>query len=97
MVTTTLDQVGEDALLDKIKNEIIVQLGGDTSNPFIWLYREPTEKILDLRPGSLAALHSGEKINLPFYKSGRRARYRLDDVATYLLSKRHITIPASEV
>lgn len=96
MIGTALNQTDDKILLEKIKESIILELGGDPEKPFTWIYREPVEVVLDLRPGSLAALHSGNKITLPFYKSGRRARYRLEDVAQYLLSRRHVSMPPAQ-
>ena len=75
---------------DALPHQFIEEKNGDLAPPLLieqeWLNTEETASYLRLSIGSVRNLTSNGEI--PYYKLGRRTRYRLEDLRNLLLSKK---------
>jgi len=83
-------------LLQEIKSDFLISLGYTAENPPSMIDSKELEIGLGVADGTSAVWRSTGRHDLPYFKIGRRIRYRLNDVAKFILSRRR-TSTAQEV
>ena len=70
-----------------IKLEIAAQLGYDPKNPPVQVDPAEAADVLTVKETTLAVWRSTGRYNLPFVKGGRLVRYRVNDLAQFLVDR----------
>jgi hypothetical protein len=70
-----------------IKLEIAAQLGYDPKNPPVHVAPTEAACVLTVKETTLAVWRSTGRYNLPFVKVGRLVRYRVNDLAQFLVDR----------
>jgi len=70
-----------------MKAEIYAQLGSDPNNPPVNVDDKQAAEVLDLKPTTLAVWRSTGRYNLPYLKVGRLVKYRVNDLAEFLVRR----------
>lgn len=70
----------------ELTEEITLQAGGDPLCPPRLLDPRAAAEALGVKPGTLAIWRSTGRYNLPYVKVGRLVRYRLTDIAKFMLN-----------
>lgn len=70
----------------ELTEEIALQLGGDPLCPPPFLSPQATAEVIGVKTTTLALWRSTGRYDLPYVKTGRLIRYRLTDIARFMLS-----------
>lgn len=70
----------------ELTEEITLQAGGDPLCPPPFLSPQATAEVLGVKTTTLALWRSTGRHNLPYVKVGRLVRYRLTDIARFMLN-----------
>ncbi|MFM5787670.1 helix-turn-helix domain-containing protein [Aeromonas veronii] len=81
MTTTHLTDITE------LKAEIAAQLGFDPQNPPVNIGDKLAAEVLDVKVTTLAVWRSTGRYNLPYLKVGRLVKYRISDLAEFLVRR----------
>lgn len=73
--------------LDTIKTEIALQLGLDPQRPAAQVDDRQAASVLGVKTTTLAVWRSTGRYNLPFLKVGRLVKYRVSDLAEFLMRR----------
>lgn len=73
--------------LDTIKTEIALQLGLDPQRPTAQVDDRQAASVLGVKTTTLAVWRSTGRYNLPFLKVGRLVKYRVSDLAEFLIRR----------
>ncbi len=73
--------------ISAIKAEIAAQLGFDPKSPPVHIDDKQAADALGVKPTTLAVWRSTGRYNLPFLKVGRLVKYRLSDLAEFLVRR----------
>jgi hypothetical protein len=85
-ITTSLHEgiIPFETLLNNYRNDITISLGYDLDAPPVLIDDKQAAQVLGVSPNTLAIWRSLGRYRIPFIKSGRLVRYRVDDLATFL-------------
>ncbi|MGV8889953.1 MAG: helix-turn-helix domain-containing protein [Pseudomonas sp.] len=75
------------ANIASLKFEIAAQLGYDPKNPPVHVDHTEAACVLKVKESTLAVWRSTGRYNLPFVKVGRLVRYRVNDLAQFLVDR----------
>lgn len=70
-----------------LKSEIAAQLGFDPKNPPVNVDDKQAADALGVKATTLAVWRSTGRYNLPFLKVGRLVKYRVSDLAEFLVRR----------
>jgi hypothetical protein len=73
--------------INAIKRDIAAQLGCDPEKLPVSLDDKLTAETLGVKATTLAVWRSTGRYNLPYIKVGRLVRYRVSDIAEFLISR----------
>jgi hypothetical protein len=79
-----------ETLIEAYHRDITKSLGYDTDAPPVLIDDKQAAHVLGVSPNTLAIWRSLGRYNIPFIKSGRLVRYRVDDLAKFL-ARRTVT------
>jgi hypothetical protein len=79
-----------EALIEDYRGDIAKALGYDPNAPPVLIDDKQAAHILGVNPNTLSIWRSLGRYNIPFVKSGRLVRYRVDDLARFL-ARRTVT------
>ncbi|MCY1450996.1 hypothetical protein D9M71_678400 [compost metagenome] len=79
-----------DTLLEDYRRDIAKSLGYEPDAPPVLIDDKQVAQVLGVSPNTLAIWRSLGRYNIPFIKSGRLVRYRVDDLAKFL-ARRTVT------
>jgi hypothetical protein len=82
VIQTLQDNI--EALIEDYRRDISKALGYDPSAPPVLIDDKQAAHVLDVSPNTLSIWRSLGRYNIPFVKSGRLVRYRVDDLARFL-------------
>ncbi|MEH6686509.1 MAG: helix-turn-helix domain-containing protein [Halopseudomonas sabulinigri] len=73
--------------IDILKADILAALGYDLLNPPMQIDERQAASALGVKPSTLAVWRSTGRYNLPFCKVGRLVKYRITDLAEFLINR----------
>lgn len=71
----------------EIKRDIALSLGFDPDRPPLTVDPRDAAKALGLKPTTLSVWRCTGRVILPYSRAGRMIRYRLDDLAAFVIAR----------
>ena len=73
--------------LNQTKRAICLALNLDPENPPVSVIDKDAAKALEIKAGTLSVWRCTGRHNLPYVKIGRLVRYKIDDLAAFIVSR----------
>ncbi|WP_256220584.1 helix-turn-helix domain-containing protein [Pseudomonas sp. P1.8] len=85
-----ITEISFEDMVNMYREDISKSLGYDPIAPPVLIDDKQAAHVLDVSPNTLSIWRSLGRYNIPFVKSGRLVRYRVDDLARFL-ARRTVT------
>lgn len=73
--------------IEALKKAIAIELGYDPSHPPVQVSAPQAALVLRVKENTLAVWRSSGRYQLPYTKSGRLVRYRVEDLAQHIAGR----------